>query len=65
MKENLTKLKELNIEGMILTEQIDILCEMLLLYTFEEPKICPMVDIIHEKAKETSRVFEEIEMMLF
>lgn len=65
MQENLTKLEKidsLRYNGMVNMERIEILLELLLHYIDGEKGISPVLEIILEKAKETAKIFEEIEM---
>jgi hypothetical protein len=62
MQENLTKISNLKMEGMIKIEQIEILLELLLLYLDGAKVTSPILGIILNKAQETSKIFEEIEM---
>jgi hypothetical protein len=62
MQENLTKITDLKMDGMIKVEQIEILLELLLMYVDGAKVISPVLNIILNKAKETSKIFEEIEL---
>jgi hypothetical protein len=62
MQENLTKISNLKMEGMMKVEQIEILLELLLMYIEGAKVISPVLDIILSKTKETSKIFEEIEL---
>ncbi|MFA6989574.1 MAG: hypothetical protein WC197_05850 [Candidatus Gastranaerophilaceae bacterium] len=47
---------------MMKVEQIEILLELLLMYIDGAKVISPVLDIILSKTKETSKIFEEIEL---
>jgi hypothetical protein len=64
MQKNLTKIADLKTEGMLNIEQIEILLELLLMYIDGTKVISPVLDIILNKAKETSKIFEEIELTI-
>ncbi|MFA6989940.1 MAG: hypothetical protein WC197_07705 [Candidatus Gastranaerophilaceae bacterium] len=62
MQENLTKISELKMEGSMRVEQIEILLELLLMYIDGAKVISPVLNIVLNKTKETSKIFEEIEL---
>ena len=62
MQKNLTKIEDLKMDGMIKVEQISDLLELLILYVEGMKVVSPVLEIILSKAKENSKVFEEIEL---
>ncbi|MFA6989476.1 MAG: hypothetical protein WC197_05345 [Candidatus Gastranaerophilaceae bacterium] len=61
MQENLTKISDLKMEGMMKVEQIEILLELLLMYIDGAKVVSPALDLILTKTKETSKIFKKIE----
>ena len=64
MQEILTKIDSLREESMTNTEQIRILTELLLSYVDGQRGVSPVLEVILEKTKQTSKILEEIELSI-